>query len=320
MRDLSVAIRTYNGAERLPALLEGLCNQVATDSLNWEIIVVDNNSTDGTRQLIERYQRRNIGCPLRYVFEPRQGASFARQRAIVEAQGTWIGFLDDDNVPANNWVCSAHRFGLSHPQAAAFGSQIHARYEVSPPQGFERIAAFFPIVEREEVICFTTGWRAMSNLVPPGAGLVIRKSAWQQHVPQELVLKGPVGSALSEKGEDVESLLHLKKAGWEIWFNPDMHIEHRIPRRRFERQYLLDFFWGIGLSKYTTRMVPYQRWQRPFMVGLYLLNDTQKIIRHVIRHRQNVRRDLVAACEFQLLLSSLWGPFYRWQQRLFSTL
>lgn len=316
MVDLSIAIRTYNGAARLPAVLEALRRQAATESFRWEVVIVDNNSTDSTRHLIERYQRDGLGCPLRYIFEPQQGASFARQRAIAEAKGTWIGFLDDDNIPTESWVHSAYHFGRSHPRAAAFGSQIHARYEVSPPQNFERIAQFFPIIERDEVVCFTTGWRAMSNLVPPGAGLVIRRDAWQQDVPQDLVLKGPVGSTLSEKGEDVESLLYLKKAGWEIWFNPEMHIEHQIPRRRFEKQYLLDFFRGIGLSKYTTRMVPYAPWQRPAMIAIYLLSDAQKVIRHLLRYRLDVRRDLVAACELQLLLSSLWGPFYRWQQQI----
>ena len=318
MKDFSVAIRTYNGAARLPAVLEGLRRQINTEHLSWEIVIVDNNSTDSTRHLIEHYQQTGVGCPLRYVFEPQQGASFARQRAISAAKGRWIGFLDDDNIPANDWVSAAYQFGLEHPYAAAVGSQIHPCYEVPPPDNFERIASFIPIIERDEAVCFTAGWRAMSNLVPPGAGLAIRRDAWQQHVPTALTLKGPVGASLNNKGEDVESLLHLKKAGWEIWFNPDMHIEHQIPRHRFERQYLLDFFWGIGLSKSTTRMVPYPRWQRPFMTGLYLLNDLKKTVRHIVRYRQNVHRDLVAACELQLLLSSLWGPFYSWKQRLIS--
>lgn len=318
MCDLSVAIRTYNRAEKLPALLDALSQQVNVSQLDWEIIVVDNNSTDPTQAVVAKYQQGWTSGDLRYVLETRQGASFARQRAIAEARGCWIAFLDDDNVPAEDWVSAAYVFAMAHPKAAAFGGQIHARYEVPPPPHFERLAPFIPVVERDEEICFTTGWRAMSNLVPPGAGLVVRRAAWQAHVPDELVLKGPVGDSLSLKGEDVEALLHLKKAGWDIWFNPAMHIRHDIPRHRFERDYLLGFFHGIGLSKYTTRMVPYPQWQRPAMTGLYLLSDLRKVVSHLFRYRQTLPRDLVAACELRLFVSSLLGPFYGSWQKLVS--
>jgi glycosyltransferase involved in cell wall biosynthesis len=312
MVDLSVAIRTYNGARHLPAILEALKAQVNVDAISWEIIIVDNNSTDNTRQVIQSYQQIWTVCPLRYCLESRQGASFARKRAIQEAKGTFIGFLDDDNIPSLTWVSAAYTFGTAHPQAAAFGSQIHAHYEVEPPQNFERIAQFIPVIERDESICFTRGQRALTNVVPPGAGLVIRRCAWLEHVPPELNLKGPVGLSLAHKGEDVEALLHLKKAGWDIWFNADMHIYHQIGGQRFERAYLLRFFQGVGLSKYTTRMVPYLPWQRPIMTLLYLASDLRKILHHLFKYGYALRQDLVAACEFQMFVSSLMSPFHTW--------
>jgi glycosyltransferase involved in cell wall biosynthesis len=310
MVDLSVAIRTYNGAQHLPGLLEALQAQLSVESLNWEIIIVDNNSTDDTPQVIQSYQQHWTVCPLRYCLESRQGASFARKRAIREANGTLIGFLDDDNIPSLTWVRAAYDFGIAHPNAAAFGSQIHAHYEVAPPQNFDRIAQFIPVIERDESVCFTRGKRALTNVVPPGAGLVIRRSAWLEHVPAELNLKGPVGNSLAYKGEDVEALLHLKKAGWEIWFNADMHISHQISQKRFERDYLMRFFQGVGLSKYTTRMVPYLPWQRPVMTVLYLASDLRKILHHLLKHGYPLHQDLVAACELQMFVSSLVSPFY----------
>ena len=316
MIDFSVAIRLYNGALVLPRILEALKAQVISSSINWEVIVVDNNSVDGTVDIVREYQRTWTLCPLRYVLETRQGASFARHRAILEAQGTWIGFLDDDNIPASTWVQSAYEFGCDHPQAAAFGGQIHPNYESTPPVNFERIAPFIPVVERDEVICFTTGWRAMSNLVPPGAGLVILRQAWLEYVPYPLRLRGPVGNALHMKGEDVEALLYLKKAGWEIWFNPLMHIEHQIPSWRFERRYLLRFFHGIGLSKYATRMVGIIPWKRPLWLLLFTANDSRKLLLHLLKHYRHLHRDVVSAAELQLLISSLWSPLYAWQQSL----
>ena len=318
MTDISVAIRTFNGAQRLPQVLTALQRQIRVDSLCWEVIVVDNNSTDSTAKLIRHYQATWQICPLRYVLETRQGASYARQRAISEAKGGWIAFLDDDNVPDENWVSAAYQFAQAHPRAAAFGGQIHPQYESPPPQHFERVASFIPVIEREAPLCFTRGWCALTNRMPPGAGLVVHRQAWQQHVPSELALKGPVGDSLALKGEDVEALLYLKKAGWEIWFTPDMHISHDIPKRRFEREYLLRFFQGVGLSKYTTRMVPYALWQRPVMVGVYWLSDLHKVLSHLIKYRHVLGSDVVAAAELQLFISSLWSPFYTWRQQLLS--
>ena len=316
MTDLSVAIRTFNSARHLPQLLKALHAQANVDGLAWEVVIVDNNSTDDTVEIIRQFAAQWQICPLRHVVESRQGASYARQRAIAEAAGSWVAFLDHDNIPDENWVAAAHRFAQAHPQAAAFGGQIHARYESPPPQHFERIASFIPVIERDESLCFTQGWRHLSNMVPPGAGLVIRRQAWQQHVPRNLSLKGPVGHSLTLKGEDVDALLYLKKAGWEIWFNPEMHISHTIPNQRFERDYLLRFFRGIGLSKYTTRMVPYAKWQRPLMVWIYWISDLRKVLGHLLQYRHVLNSDVVAAAELQMFISSLWSPFYTWQQQL----
>ncbi|MEM7063220.1 MAG: hormogonium polysaccharide biosynthesis glycosyltransferase HpsE [Cyanobacteria bacterium P01_B01_bin.77] len=316
MVDFSVAIRLYNGASVLPQILDALNTQIVSDGLAWEVIVVDNNSTDETADIVNTYQRRWTVCPLRYVLETRQGASFARHCAILEAMGIWIGFLDDDNIPDPHWVQAAYEFGTAHAQAAAFGSQIHPRYEITPPANFDRIAPFIPVVERDEVICFTTGWRAMSNLVPPGAGLVILRQAWLDHVPYPLTLQGPVGKSLALKGEDVEALLYLKKAGWEIWFNPLMHIEHQIPSWRLERSYLLRFFQGIGFSKYATRMVGIAGWKRPLLTLLFMGNDGRKLCLHLLKHYQHLQQDVVSAAELQLLISSLLSPFHTLKQSL----
>ena len=315
MIDFSVAIRLYNGASVLPRILDALDTQTIADNIQWEIIIVDNNSVDNTAEVVRQYQQRWMRCPLRYVLETQQGASFARRRAIVEAHGVRIGFLDDDNIPASDWVQSAHSFGCANVRAAAYGSQIHPRYETTPPKNFERIAPFIPVIERSEVVCFTAGWRGKTNLVPPGAGLVVLRQAWLDHVPDSLTLKGPVGDSLSCKGEDVEALLHLKKAGWEIWFNPLMHIEHQIPSWRFEKRYLLRFFHGIGLSKYATRMVSLRPWQRPLWTLLFMGNDGRKLLLHVVRYHRHLTNDVVSAAELQLLLSSLLSPFHAIKQR-----
>jgi len=312
--NFTVAIPTYNGACRLPALLERLRNQINTEHFSWEIIVVDNNSTDNTAKVVQSYQESwQDSYPLKYCFEPKQGVAYARKLAVQEAQGKLIGFVDDDNYPESNWVAAAYAFGQKYPKAGAYGSQIHAEWEVDPPQNFERIAPFLAITERGNLPLL---YKANKKLLPPSAGLVVRQEAWLESVPSESILTGRVtGNMLTS--EDLEMLSYIQKAGWEIWYNPEMEIYHQIPHWRLNEDYLIPFFQGIGLSRYVTRMVNVKPWAKPIAFLLYMMNDLRKIILHLFKYRLNVKTDLVAACEMQLFISSLISPFYLWKNGYF---
>jgi glycosyltransferase involved in cell wall biosynthesis len=308
--DFTVAIPTYNGESRLPELLERLKNQLDTENLSWEIIVVDNNSTDNTAKVVEAYQKKwQLPYPLKYCFEAKQGAAYARKKAVAEAKGRFIGFLDDDNYPISNWVAAAYTFAEKYPKAGAFGSQIHPDWEVKPPENFQRIAPFLAITERGNLPLL---YEAKTKLLPPSAGLVIRKKAWLESVPEECILTGRVkGNMLTS--EDLEMLSYIQKAGWEIWYNPEMEIYHKIPSSRLKKDYLIPFFRGIGLSRYVTRMVNIQPWYRPFAFFAYMINDLRKIAFHLLKHRNKLQHDLVADCEMELFISSLISPFYLWK-------
>jgi glycosyltransferase involved in cell wall biosynthesis len=308
--DITVAIPTYNGASRLPELLERLQNQIHTENLSWEIIVVDNNSTDNTAKVVETYQQNwQYPYPLKYCFEAQQGAAYARKRAVVEAKGKLIGFLDDDNYPISNWVSAAYAFGEKYPKAGAYGSQIHPDWEVEPPENFQRIAPFLAITERGNLPLL---YEAAKKLLPPSAGLVVRKQAWLESVPDKSILTGRVkGNMLTS--EDLEMLSYIQKSGWEIWYNPEMEISHKIPLFRLQKDYLIPFFRGIGLSRCVTRMVNIKQVYRPFFILAYMINDLRKIALHLIKYNTLLKTDLVAACEMQLFLSSLFSPFYLWK-------
>ncbi len=314
MLDFTVAIRTFNGAKRLPLILDRLRTQIQTKAITWEVLVVDNNSNDDTTQVIQRYQATWIDeCRLRYVFEPQQGAAIARRRAIQEANGSLIGFLDDDNFPAEDWVISAVAFGQANLKAGAFGSRIHGVFETATPKNFEKISAYLAIKETTQPYCYDTYKKGL----PAGAGLVIRRQAWLESVPTNLVLQGPTGDQLPTKGEEIEALFHLRKAGWEIWHHPTMQIEHQIPEQRLKREYLLSFFHTLGLSRYRLRMLQFVPWQRPVMTIVYLVSDLCKIASFFVCHYRILKTDVVASCEMQTLIGSLFSPFYLFRKSLF---
>jgi glycosyltransferase involved in cell wall biosynthesis len=308
--DFTIAIPTYNGGSRLPELLERLRNQISTEHFCWEIIVVDNNSTDHTAAVVRSYQKSWLcSYPLRYCFEPKQGAAYARKKAIEQAKGKFIGFLDDDNYPSLNWVAAAYTFGQNHPKAGAFGSQIHPEYEVEPPKNFQRIAPFLAITERGNLPLL---YSPRKKLLPPSAGLVVCRQAWLESLPQETILSGRVADNMLTS-EDLEALSYIQKSGWEIWYNPAMEIYHKIPDWRLQREYLIPFFRGIGLSRYITRTVNLESWQKPIALVAYILNDLRKITMHCLKYRWKIQTELVVACEMQLFISSLISPFYLWK-------
>ena len=304
--DFTVAIPTYNGESRLPKMLERLRSQIHVEHLNWEVIVVDNNSQDATAKVVGEYQATWSGsCSLKYCLETEQGTAFARARAVQEAKSELVGLLDDDNLPAPDWVAAAYAFGKAHPKAGAYASQIHGEFEVEPPSNFERIAPFLGITERGSQAHL---YEPDQLKLPPGAGLVVRKQAWCEAVPKRPLLKGRLGKSLVG-GEDLELLLHLHKAGWEIWYNPTMETYHQIPSWRLEKDYLIALSRGVGLNSCCLRMIDTPFWQKPNVLTRTFFGSLRRVLLHLIRYRLSFS-DLVAACELAFYWGYLLSPFY----------
>ncbi|MBW4555251.1 MAG: hormogonium polysaccharide biosynthesis glycosyltransferase HpsE [Trichormus sp. ATA11-4-KO1] len=305
--DFTVAIPTYNGVERLPKVLDQLLNQTGVEKINWEIIIIDNNSYDQTSELIQNYQKsHNTDFSLKYFLETKQGIPFARHRAVSEASGEFIAFIDDDNVPATDWVVAAYNFGKEHPEAGAWSGQIHGEYEVKPPQNFKKIQSFLAIREYGS----STHLFDPDNLrLPPGAGLVVRKQAWCESVPATPALHGKL-PGLFVQGDDYEALLYIHKAGWKILYNPAMHIYHQIPHWRFERDYLITLARGCGLCVFQLRLVNAKNWQKPILFIKTILGNLRRVLQHLIKNKINFSNDIILTFEMQFYLASMMSPFY----------
>ncbi|MGB3297703.1 MAG: hormogonium polysaccharide biosynthesis glycosyltransferase HpsE [Phormidesmis sp.] len=325
MVDFTVAIPTYNGAQRLPQLLEKLRQQTGTEHFSWNILVVDNNSSDHTAELVKGYKTEGskessdenlAAIAINYAFEPQQGAAFARVKAMAIATSQWaskwVGFLDDDVIPDSNWVAAAYAFGESHPKAGAYGGQIHGAFEVEPPENFSRIQSFLAIRERGAK---AQRYDPNSLSLPPSAAWVIRAQAWHENVSSSPKLGGRAHGSMVQ-GDDYEPLLHLHKANWEIWYAPHMHVHHQIPKSRLERSYLMPLSRGCGLCICQLRMINAESWQRPIIWLKLVLSNLCRVISHGLKYRTQLNDDLVAACEMEFFLGSLISPFYYLKQQL----
>lgn len=129
--DISVVISTYNRCALLPATIESVLRQ-RTPELNYEVIIVDNNSSDATKQVVESFigrGHRNV----RYVFEPKQGPSHGRNAGIANAKGEIIAFTDDDVCVEKNWLLNIKRAFDSYTNVDCVGGKILPRWTCETP-------------------------------------------------------------------------------------------------------------------------------------------------------------------------------------------
>ncbi len=135
--DVSVIISTYNRSDILPAALESVLAQEEMGDVIYEVIVVDNNSTDRTRKVVESFIARGH-TNLRYIFEGKQGLSYARNTGIANARAPIIAFTDDDVRVERDWLANIKRAFDKHPEVDFVGGKVLPRWENEPPSWLTR--------------------------------------------------------------------------------------------------------------------------------------------------------------------------------------
>lgn len=315
--DLTVAICTYNGEHRIPEVLEYLQQQVQTEGITWEVLVIDNNSTDKTAEVVANFAKnwQNISA-IRYVFEPQQGTTYARKRAIQEAKSELVAFLDDDNLPSQNWVLEAYQFSKEHPQAGAYGGNIHAKLDREPPAYFDQIKLLLAVYDRgNQPFCYARS--AKPRKIPAAPGSVIRKQAWNDAVPQHLLLQGRDEKHQTLLGacEDLEVMYHIQNSDWQVWHNPKMEVWHHIPNHRLKAEYLLKIARTSGYSNHALRLARItgiQRYLLPVLTLLYLLSDGYKLATFWLKNYSILEAEINQNCEYQSRIGRFLSPFILW--------
>jgi GT2 family glycosyltransferase len=135
--DISVVISTFNRASSLAFTLDSLRHQYVQDDLDYEILVVDNNSTDDTRRLVEELIAGGFSR-LRYLFEARQGVSFGRNTGIAAARAPIVAFTDDDNDVGRMWIATIIASLAANPDVDVLGGPILPRWPSLPPAWLDR--------------------------------------------------------------------------------------------------------------------------------------------------------------------------------------
>lgn len=257
----SVIICTYNRAESLRETLSAICSQRTASAIDWEVVVVNNNSSDHTEAVISEFAR---DWPrLRYEFVSAQGLSHARNGGIRAARGEVLLFTDDDVLPEPEWIETTLR-GLDAWQADASGGYIAPIWETPPPDWLtERFYGFLAIrTDRSDDYVITRPGEA-----PYGANMAIRRSVFDR-VGFFDANRGRKGAVLAG-GEDGEMFERILATGLKVVFLGQSRVHHKVEAFRLTKTYFRRWRMQNSRNQAISKGVPGQR--RICNIPLYLL-------------------------------------------------
>ncbi|HEX8472706.1 MAG TPA: glycosyltransferase [Pyrinomonadaceae bacterium] len=281
---IDIVICTYNNAALLDRSLATISKQRVPPGVNWQVLVVNNNCTDETPEVVEKHSRLSA-TSIRMVSEPTQGLTQARVCGVRNTSGEWIAFVDDDCLLADDWVAEAARFASEHPACGAFGGRVILDWEIAPPSYASHRRYAYAGKNHGET-AHRRPWLA-------GAGMVLRRRALEESGwLDKQFLEDRTGKRLVSGG-DMEIGLRVA-ARYEVWYNPACELRHVIPARRMSREYLRRITFGLGASRHNASALTwrgsYPGWL--FYSSLYSLmfgaHGAWQLVREALSERATV--------------------------------
>ena len=237
--DISVVICCFNSEKRLPETLAYLGKQSHEGEFSWELLIIDNASTDNTAEVAQQYWQSD-SVQLKIIKEPVSGLSNARRRGISESSGKIICFLDDDNWVRPDYLSNVFRIFSENEDISGCGGPLEAVFEAEPPFWFEECKEYFSIWDPQ----IPAG---IVNRPLYGAGLCLRRSVLLALYDSgfQSLLSDRKGKELSSGG-DFELCYVLMKRGEKLFFDPSLRIRHFMPSSRLTWDTLRQLHLGFG--------------------------------------------------------------------------
>lgn len=240
---LTAIICTYNRAKYIGPLLESIA---ANDlpKAEYEILLVDNNCTDNTREICETFAEAHPEVSFRYTTESEQGLSAARNRGIKEAKGDIIVYIDDDALVDPHYLRDYAEWFSAHPDTMACGGPIIPLYETQEPEWMSPYTR-----------ALLTAWMDYGDTpreypkgrFPGGGNAAYRKSVFEKvgYFNTELGRKGD--SLMGAEEKDIFDKMHA--LGMQILYLPTPVLHHIIPQKKLEKDFFDRWTLQIGMSE-----------------------------------------------------------------------
>ncbi len=282
---MSVIICTYNRAQHVADLLECFLVQETAQYCPFEIVVVDNNSKDNTKETIESYISKFQGR-LRCFFEPREGKSFALNLGIGESRGEILAFTDDDCLVPDDYMARVNQVFQEYGEVDFMGGKIlphwepeecpswlaevlldNTEYELNNERYWRRMFFRGPLGildYGEKSFRVDSAQKLYQSFLFYGANMAIKKSALDK-----------IGGFAADRvlTQDTEMCLRLVKSGMKGLYAPHVKVSHRVPAERLTREYYRQWYFKRGkyleIDGFTRR-----KFSRPFGVLAELILKT----------------------------------------------
>ena len=237
--NITVILCTYNRCQSLARTLDSVSEQTLPESVAWEVLVVDNNSCDGTREVVEDFCNR-YPSRFRYLFVPQQGKSHALNAGIREAHSDVLAFLDDDVTVGPTWLNSLTA-PLENDQWVGAGGRVLPVWTGPPPR-------WLPAKEKYglgPLVVFDLGPEAGElGESPFGTNMAFRKEMFEKYGGFRTDLGPRPGSEV--RNEDSDFGRRLLTAGERLRYEPSAVVYHPVPENRVRKEYFLAWWFDKG--------------------------------------------------------------------------
>jgi glycosyltransferase involved in cell wall biosynthesis len=238
----TVAVCTYNRGKLLKLCIESLSN-INFPSNEFEVLVIDNNSTDNTAEVCNNLVSQYPNLSFRYILETKQGVAHSRTRGAIEARGEIIAYIDDDCLAEGNWLKHIVEFYDEHTEAMSTGGKIVPKYLVPVAGWFGRY--FWGLVGNYDLGAKVFQMKGVRY--PSGANMHFRKTAFERYgyFDGDLGRSGKSLMAGEEKGMYLKLIQHNEK----VYYLPHVIVYHHVEGNKFDKTYVRKHSFGIGASE-----------------------------------------------------------------------
>jgi len=239
---VSAIISTYNRDRYLPDVLQSLSEQTL-DVDKFEIILVNNNSTDNTEKISLEFKENNPEMQFHYFLETKQGLSHARNRGINESKGDILVFVDDDAFLSKGYLEEVATYLSKHESVDAIGGKILLKFEKERPKWANKYLdpLWAALDMGEEEIPFRNG------KYPIGCNMAFKKDVFDQIGLFNTEL-GRTGKNLAG-GEEKDIFMRMYEKDMSVHYLPKAYVHHSIPETRTTPDFIRKQALGIGMSE-----------------------------------------------------------------------
>jgi len=257
---ISIVFSTFNGGKTLPSMLSALVN-ITPPLEAWEIVVVNNNSTDDTLSILKEYQQQ---LPLKILFEEKKGKNQALNTAIKHVQGDIVVLTDDDIIPQTDWIIKIREIVDKEPSFSIFGGKIEPFWSIPPKLwNIEWIQTgivygITPDSNKSGKIGAGSIW---------GANMVIRRDIFDKGYRFDTAI-GPDGTNNYVMGSETSFTFMLEKEGYQCWFEPSFIVKHIIKESQMSPQWVLSRAIRFGRGEAKKRILSGKEERHQYLFGV----------------------------------------------------